>query len=71
MANNPVLAAALVDELITPEEFERDYKVAIATQASMRSRGLIPHINLSKRMPRYRRSAIEAWLAAREVNGVK
>lgn len=54
-------------EYLTPEEFEAIYKVPKSTQSSMRSRRQIPFVLLGPRMPRYRRSDIEAWLADRSV----
>jgi hypothetical protein len=55
------------DELLTPDEFEKQYKVAKSTQASMRSRRQIPFLLLGPRTPRYRRSEIVAWIAGRHI----
>ena len=54
-------------EYLTPDEFEEIYKVPKSTQSSMRSRRQIPFVLLGPRMPRYRRSDVEAWLAARSI----
>ncbi len=54
-----------LEELLTPEELEEQWKIPRATQASMRSRGVIPFILIGPRTPRYRRADIEKWLAAR------
>ncbi len=54
-------------EYLTPDEFEQIYKVPKSTQSSMRSRRQIPFVLLGPRIPRYRRSDIEAWLAARSI----
>ena len=54
-------------EYLTPDEFEAIYKVPKSTQSSMRSRRQIPFVLLGPRMPRYRRSDIEAWLSKRTV----
>lgn len=54
-------------DLITPEELEEWIKVPKATQAAMRSRRQIPFVLLAPKTPRYRRSAIVAWLEERSV----
>lgn len=54
-------------EYLTPDEFEQIYKVPKSTQSSMRSRRQIPFVMMGRRMPRYRRSDVEAWLANRTV----
>jgi hypothetical protein len=55
------------DEILTPEDVVRLFKIPRGTQASMRHRRVIPYFNLSKRLPRYRRSELEAWLASKAV----
>lgn len=53
------------DEILTPDDFEREYKICKGTQAAMRSRGQLPFIRLGGgRIIRYSRSALRAWLAA-------
>lgn len=54
-------------ELLTPDDVERDYKIAKNTQKAYRSRRLIPFIQVGPRMPRYRRADLEAWIESRAV----
>lgn len=56
------------DEVLTPEEFERVYKITRGTQAVMRHRRQLPYYQLGGgRLIRYRRSECDAWFAARAV----
>ena len=57
----------LVNDVLTPAEVERDYKIKQGTQKSLRFRKQIPYVQLGGRIIRYRRSEIEAWLSARSV----
>jgi hypothetical protein len=67
------LAAAAVDaddadEILTPKDFEREFKIPTGTQGAMRSRGQIPFFRLGGgRIIRYRRSDLIAWLNQRAV----
>jgi hypothetical protein len=59
---------ALDDEVLTPEDLERRYKIKLGTQKALRARGQVPFLRLGGgRLIRYRRSAIEAWLSAHAV----
>jgi hypothetical protein len=55
------------DQLLTPDDLERWLKIRKTTQASMRSRGQLPFVQLAPRTPRYDRRAIVRWLAERRV----
>lgn len=53
------------DEILTPDDFEREFKIRKGTQAAMRSRGQLPFLRLGGgRIIRYRRSQLIEWLAA-------
>ena len=57
-----------IDEILTPEDFERELKIPKGTQAAMRSRGQVPFFRLGGgRIIRYRRSELLQWLAGRAV----
>lgn len=53
--------------LMTPEQVESRFQISRSTQASLRSRGQIPFIQLSTRMPRYREDELLDWLASKSV----
>lgn len=56
------------DEILTPEDVEREYKLKRGTQDSMRSRGQIPFFRLGGgKIIRYSRRDLTAWLADRMV----
>jgi hypothetical protein len=58
------------DEILTPDDFEGRYKIPKGTQSALRSRGQLPFFRLGGgRIIRYRRSEIEAWIAARAAGG--
>jgi hypothetical protein len=59
------------DPILTPREVERDYRLKVGTLKAWRSRrnGGPPWLSLGRKMPRYRASAIESWLAAHQVDG--
>lgn len=54
-----------LEELLTPEDVERLFKIPKPTQASMRSRGQIPFVRLAPRTPRYSPKDLRAWLSER------
>lgn len=56
-----------LEELITPRELEETWKIARATQASLRHRRAIPFVMVGPRTPRYRRADLERWMAEHAV----
>lgn len=56
------------DELLTPREAAEVLRTKEGTLAAWRSRRTgPPWIQVSERMPRYKRAALTAWLAERTV----
>ncbi len=56
------------DEVLTPEDVEREFKIKRGTQGAMRSRGQIPFFRLGGgKLIRYSRTRLNAWLATKAV----
>lgn len=55
------------DELLTPEDVEREYRLNRSTLRSRHFRQHLPHVRMAPRIVRYRRSDLEAFVAARRV----
>lgn len=57
-------------DFLSPKQFETEYGVPVGTQAVWRCTGRygLPYVKVGHNV-RYRRSAIEAWLESRTVNG--
>lgn len=54
------------DEFLTPDDFEREFKIKKGTQAAMRSRRQVPFHTLGGgRIIRYSRTELAAWFAER------
>lgn len=63
-------ASDRTDDILTPHDFARIYKIPRGTQAAMRSRGQVPFFRLGGgRIIRYRRSEIEQWISQRAAGG--
>jgi hypothetical protein len=55
-----------LEQLLTPDELLERWQIPKPTQATLRAKGLLPFILIAPRTPRYRLSAILAFLAERE-----
>lgn len=57
-------------EVMTPDDFEREFHIPRNTQAVMRRRGQVPFYRLGGgKIIRYSRAEIEQWFAARAAGG--
>ena len=56
-------------DLLTIDQVAALLGVAKATIYSWTHQGWIPHVKVGRRLVRFRREAIEAWLKAQEVEG--
>lgn len=55
-------------DVLTPEDVEREFKLRVGTQASMRSRGQLPYFKLGGgRIIRYRRRELVEWMQSKLV----
>ncbi len=57
-----------MDKLLSVDELSKFLGVTKATIYSWTSRNKIPHIKLSKRLLKFRRNDIEAWIAKRAIS---
>jgi excisionase family DNA binding protein len=57
----------MINEMMTYREAAIYLTVPIGSLYSMVARGEVPHVRLGKRTVRFRRAALEAWVAARTV----
>ena len=57
----------LYDEMMTYDQVAVLLSVPKGTLYSWRSRGLIPYVRVGRRLIRFRRSELEAWLAGKSV----
>lgn len=57
-----------MEEMLTPAEVAQELKLDTRTVYRLLRRKVIPHIDLGYRTKRIRRSALDAYIAARETD---
>ena len=57
------------EDLLTIDQVAELLQVKKATVYAWTHQGWIPHVKVGRRLVRFRREAIEAWLKAQEVEG--
>lgn len=56
-------------DMLTPAEVATELRVDVRTVYGLLRSGALPHANLGYRTKRVRRTALDAYLAAREIPG--